>query len=391
MKWTEEKKDYLIENYEEKTAKEIAETLGCTASSVWNQAGELNLTGSKPGYNPWTPEEETLLRENAHLEKKEELMSLFKDRTWLSISKKAERENISLSCLGHEYWTPEEVNLLRNYYIFKTATEIQEEVFPNRTKQAVRSKVGKLDLPYKKHPKKKVRKWTSAEELFLKRNYKTMTVKEMAESLDRTGSSIASKKRALGLVKKRNVRKWTEEEEFFLKKFVGKRSVEQFSKKFGRKKENVVWKLEDLGLKYKISFLSWKDINLYFGDLVSYHAFKQWPEMGLNTQKPYSKVKTIFFSKEQLRRFLIERPEAVNLYEVPEESLEELEIDLEDWPEIPVFKKICCDGKHRTRKAHPPYINYVLLFKKRNHCKKCGGALSQWATDGYSNELPEEE
>ncbi len=49
--------------------------------------------------------------------------------------------------------------------------------------------------------------WTEKEEAFLRTNYGTLTVRDMADQLDRHHVAIAGKARALGLIKKKKAKR----------------------------------------------------------------------------------------------------------------------------------------------------------------------------------------
>jgi hypothetical protein len=62
--WKKKEMEFLMKNYPEMTAREIAEKLGRSVRAVWDKASKLGLT--KHPMRKWSVEEEDYLKENYH-------------------------------------------------------------------------------------------------------------------------------------------------------------------------------------------------------------------------------------------------------------------------------------------------------------------------------------
>ena len=94
----------------------------------------------------------------------------------------------------------------------------------------------------------KDQKWTAEEETFLKKNYQTMTQKQLADKLNRKIGSIRWKAEKLGL-KKVEEREWTEKEIKFLIENYQNMSDRELAKKLNRTKSSILHKRQRLNLR----------------------------------------------------------------------------------------------------------------------------------------------
>lgn len=287
-------------------------------------------------------------------------------------------------------WSQRDLKVLRNSYGKLSVDKLQELLDVPRSKPTIYSKASRLGLTKKQ---KKPSEWTKQEINFLKTNHKKLSNSELSVSLGKTEASIAYKKKILNLKRYQKKEKfWSKSDILYLKKNVGKKTVRQIATYLKRTEPSVKSKCYSLGFRTASRLFSWKDLDLllnFDGERITPWRFRQWKEYGFRTKSIYKNQWSLTDLKE-LKAFLRKRPEAVDIYSLPSNSLEELKIDLESWPEPPVYKIIKCEGLGQgAHKPHEVYRNYFFLYKENNHCKKCGLTLGYWATDGYSNEHPE--
>ncbi len=107
-------------------------------------------------------------------------------------------------------WTEEDIALLRKLYSNTINKEIARRL--NKSVSSVEKKGSQLGLSKNKEFRKEINKknassssrckiWTDKEISYLKKNYKIMSGKKIAESLDRSYASIIYKVQQLGLSK----------------------------------------------------------------------------------------------------------------------------------------------------------------------------------------------
>lgn len=114
--------------------------------------------------------------------------------------------------------------------------------------------------------KTKIKTWDKRQITYLKKHYRKMTAAELAEKFGLSPSSIRSKEKALGLVRKHpartrkkplkkviaSARKWTKSEELYVGKYYLKKTNAQLAKKFKTTPKSVEKKLYRMGLKRRI-------------------------------------------------------------------------------------------------------------------------------------------
>lgn len=102
------------------------------------------------------------------------------------------------------------------------------------------------------------RLWNKDEEDFLRQNYGTKTIKEMASTLNRSADSVGHKIIAMGIAtpKKSPAKKWTDKEVQYLESHYEKRGAIPIAKKLNRSVLSVRKKAEKLGLSVTGDMLS---------------------------------------------------------------------------------------------------------------------------------------
>lgn len=183
--YTDEEIQYIIDNYQTSTNKEIAKALNKKVSSI-THAARMNGLIKQP-HKEWTDEENIFLKENYETMTSKELAKAL-GRTKPSID--VQKERLGLSKMIK--WSKRDEEYLRTNYLYMEHAEMGKVL--NKTEQAVRAKCFDLDLI-------KDRNWEENEIEFVKNNYKTMATDEIAELLDRSFYSIQVKANRMGLKK----------------------------------------------------------------------------------------------------------------------------------------------------------------------------------------------
>ena len=325
--WSDEEVKFLLKNHKQMSCMDIAKELGRSKGGIRNLARSMNLN-FKPNQKKWTS----------------------KDNEFLISSENK-----------------------------RTAKEIAD--FLGFDAKAVRNKAKRWGIPLRRSERYEgQRPWTSEEIAYLSIKYKKVSTSEICKKLGRSENSVYRKARMLGLSNKvGKKKKWTREEDLFLINQVGKKSKASIAKELERTLSSVKRRVSHLGLRFNPSALTVKELSSILhedGISFGYDDFNQWKEVGFKANELYSRQT---FSIAKLKDFLKKRPEALDVYSFSEDTLDLLEIDIDDWPEPPNFKLIWCDKCHYGR------ISCFTLFNISCHCKECGLRLKRWA-NAYSQD-----
>ena len=182
--YTNEDLDFIQNNYQNITVKQLAAKLGKTESSIYNAVQKLGLKKQK--HKPWTEAENDFLIQN-YMSMSAKDMAIQLRRTYASVNTQLARLNLVV----HKAWTEQEVDFLKNNFDKKTHKELGEIL--NRTEQAVRAKCFDLNLYKKEVP------WQDWEIEFILNNYREMTKREMSKYLNRTETAIHLKCSKMGI------------------------------------------------------------------------------------------------------------------------------------------------------------------------------------------------
>lgn len=433
-KWTEEEMATAQELGQKHTIREIAQLMGRSVSSVSCKFDAEGWTYIRRS-NPWTKEEVARLRRLAKEGKTLYEAAEALDRTPASINSKIRRLKIQLRDADRpDAWTEEEdAELLQlskhlfgpeiarrigrsNAAIYRRAsalgitftskrnrakgawTEKEIETLRTLAKDTptldIALKMGKTEAAIRGMAKRKKislqggftrRKWTEEEEEYLKAHYGEVPTIDIMRHLGRSRDAIKIACKRLGLKSKRPKKRWSEEDVATLKRWVGKRTKEELAKMLGASPASVAHKAKNLGLSLKLDEYDFKMLTVILnppeGDRWFYpNTWALWRELGLQVRRSGSHYTV---SASRLRTFWKERPEAVDIYSLPEETLEELNIDLDTWPEPPNFKVIACQGN--AERNHEMVLNTYDLYALACRCKACSNNLGRWA-HGYVNE-----
>lgn len=184
--YTERELEYIKNNYNILTIKEISKVLNKTENSISNAARKLGL--KKQIHKEWTKEENDFLIKNYESMTNTEMAKILK-RTFNSVSGQMDRLNLVRS----NPWTDNEEKFLNENFMIMTHKEMGDIL--GRTEGAIRSKCFDLKLYKKEIP------WSDYELDFLKRNYKEMSNVEISKILNRTESAIRLQASKMGMKK----------------------------------------------------------------------------------------------------------------------------------------------------------------------------------------------
>lgn len=196
--WTKAEDDFLKTNYDKIPNKEIAQRLGRTEASIKQRSAIFKLSGKiYDKRKPWTKEDINYLKENYDKMTNKEIAKVLK-RSENSVSSKAFTLRIendpSKSGLT---WEEEDINYLKNHYDKLSTKEMAENL--QRSIRAIDNKARILGLSRNM----KETKWTDEEIEFLKENHGEMSNGDLAELLDRTVVAVNNRVSMLGLAKNR--------------------------------------------------------------------------------------------------------------------------------------------------------------------------------------------
>jgi hypothetical protein len=215
--WSLDEIEIITKNYQQnKTIRDLLDLLpNRTIPSIKNQIKKLKLA-KRADY--WTPEEILLLKDNYSSLTVEELLKLFPERTYKAIKRKA----TSLKLSRKNYWTKKEIKILKKYYSKDINHEELLKLLPDRSHEAIIGYACKLNL-------KRPEAWTEDDINRLKKYYPTdITNDELLKLFPgKTYPALVHKASRLGIrrgkrkpaPKETKNRLWTEDELDFVKKF----------------------------------------------------------------------------------------------------------------------------------------------------------------------------
>lgn len=195
--WTEDEIQYLKKNYTKMSCEKIGRKLNRSATSVYIKARHLKLPRKQ---NYWTKDELDYLKNNyAKMNGKEIGRKL--NRSADSIYEKVSQLELPKK---QENWTEDDLIYLE-YFVYMGDDCLQEAAdFLNRTRDATALKLSDLrkknkDVAYLS------RKWTEADDNYVKANYRSLTYQAIALKLGRSRMAVATRVRRLGLRKIRSI------------------------------------------------------------------------------------------------------------------------------------------------------------------------------------------
>lgn len=166
-KWTQERLDFLINNYKDASWETLTETLDITKNNLLHKACELGLSREYE----YTESEIEFIKNNYSKMSYRELGRIL-GRSDSAIQTKVN----NLGLIKSEKWSDEEIELLKKIYPIYSNKYLGEKYFPNRGVPEIRTKALKLGIH--KSDEKGV-KWYDAEKMLDQ-------LKELAIKLGRT-------------------------------------------------------------------------------------------------------------------------------------------------------------------------------------------------------------
>ena len=182
--YTNEELNYIKNNYNNKTIKEISQEINKSFNSVCNAIRKLGL--KKQIHNEWT-EEVNFLKAN-YIGMTSEEISSYVNHSVDAINSMRDRLNL----VRNRNWSNEEIQFLKENFESTLFCDLSKIM--NRTEGALRAKCFDLSL-FKKTP------WSDEEINFVKDNYMEMKTSDISRLLNRTMSSIEIKAARMGLKK----------------------------------------------------------------------------------------------------------------------------------------------------------------------------------------------
>lgn len=143
-------------------------------------------------------------------------------------------------------WNEEDLRYLINNFEDGDRKEITKRL--NRSWKSIRGKANELGLKRNEELWKKGKPWTDEQIEYLKNNYKTTPVDEIAKVLGRSRKSIFEKASILGLSKD-NYKIWTEEDLKYLKENYPTNKTSDVAQHLNRSEHAVRLKAEELGIR----------------------------------------------------------------------------------------------------------------------------------------------
>lgn len=195
IEWTEEKINYLKNNYGKIPVTEIMKYLHIGQTAVYKKARELGLCKTFL----WTPEKIEILKQHYATAPWEELFDLLETQNKGSILKKACELKLSRDTYK---WLPEQIEFLKENYNKYSAQELSQKL--NKTESAIIAKAYVLGITH--------HLWTAEEEEKLKELYPIHSNQYLADNvfIGRRKESIRTKALKMGLhkTKEKGVKKY---------------------------------------------------------------------------------------------------------------------------------------------------------------------------------------
>jgi len=393
--WSQEEEELLKEHVDSLTPKELHAKYfpNRTVPSLRSKIKLLGLVPCPP-QGPWSQDEIDIMYEHAPKSSVRELMGLLPEKSAHAIRNFADRYGVELlnrsGTKQRIVWHDEDLQILIDNYLTLDTKEISPLLRIKRGEKAIVNKANDLGL-YKREVRANVDRteaWTKEEEVYLKRYYKEKTAPEISKALGRSAGAIYRKAQDLNVCKYRRPntkRYWTEEEDIHLHAYIGERSCWELAKELNRTERSIRKRLHKIGLSTRVRDYTWKDLDKLFNGkekLLKKKDFYEAIQLGLVHKTYHKKSKKFRLKPINIRNFMKIRPEFINVYELPEETLVELNIDLDTWPEPPIYKLKYCNGWKRSE--HSLRLVRTDLYDRHFFCPFCGKKLNSWA-DSYTS------
>ena len=268
-RWTEDEVQYLSDHYISGGPDSCAEALNRSRETCDSKAKKMGIAPRLRSYKgPWTDEEDQYLRKHYAADGAKGCADAL-GRTWkacgersysLGIAKKRENSRIP--------WTEEDKEFLRENY--ETLGPVACARTLKRSAESCKFMGSKMGLRYVRRPaavKKENRPstrhtpkpWTENEDMFLRENYKNMSLSECASILGRSPVACKGHAQRLCLHKERvrkepkpprrlDGRRWTQEEDMFLREHFKELGAAKCAEHLRRTAEACQYRIRKLGV-----------------------------------------------------------------------------------------------------------------------------------------------
>lgn len=380
--WSDEEIEVLKQLCEEGgNPHTIARRLNRTTNALKHKAKELGMkVPLSPNANrSWTDEDLATLRRLGPTMPRPELAEKL-GRTEHAVRAMGQKLGIDLwSYNTYREWSDEEIRYLTDNAEFKSTQELKEGGLPDRTLNAIQKRASDLGLSVGSKRGGQGYAWTDKENSTLRQFFPHSSYEEIARVLpNRTANAVKEQAYRMGLRKQVPAQEWTPDEIETVRKYVGRTTVKKISNLVNRTPGAVYAKARKMGLSTRLKGYTLSDLKMLFNveghDLgFDQHEFERWKKAGLSYKDNGSHVVTA----QQLRTFWKMKPEACDIYALHEDTLWELGINIDYWPEPPSFKLVACSG--REGRPHDISLMCVLLYEDNLQCPHCGSFLPRWA------------
>ncbi len=188
-KWTKSEEKRLIEEFSDKTNKELAEIFNRSEKSIIQHAHVLNLYKDKQ--KMWDDKEVEFLKQHYNVDMTPSEIATALKRSPHSVKRKA----LTIGLSDNVQWTQEEIDYLIDNYCYKTNEEIGKKI--GRSGQAVSYKAFELSLSINED-------WSDEEIHIIKTNYLNKTMNELQQLLpNKTKGDILAYCHQIGLTRTR--------------------------------------------------------------------------------------------------------------------------------------------------------------------------------------------
>jgi endogenous inhibitor of DNA gyrase (YacG/DUF329 family) len=129
VSYTDEEIEYMIKNYSKLGATEMSKKLNRTIGSLLSKASELNLK-----YEYWSEEEISILKNNYSASSKQELLKLLPSKSYLAIKSYANSNGL----FKKPKWSEEDKNIIYTQYPIYGINHVCK-LIPHKTKKQIKS------------------------------------------------------------------------------------------------------------------------------------------------------------------------------------------------------------------------------------------------------------
>lgn len=237
--WTDADEEFLINNYNKFSTEYIAYLLSKSVGSVSTKCKRLKL---KKEYHsiPWTPDEKIFVINNIGILNIQDMMIQLKTKTTKNIESFI-KQNQGKIAKDDDRWTYEDDRYLLNNYNTSTYYEISRCI--NKPIWSIKNRVNFLKI-LKKKPKTK--RWQKWEDEYILKNHMSISNDEISLKLQCTQSQLSYRIKKLGL---ESTVYYSDDDIIFLKENYNTLSIRELADNLKRSENAVRSKLCELGLK----------------------------------------------------------------------------------------------------------------------------------------------